>query len=118
MFPADAGGPLGQVVVASRPASRTVTLWSAAPDDASRAALGEVELRPGERLALVNVYAGPEDTRETSALAYQLWYQIELPDGRRGWAQAAVPSTFETGGDGRPSSVYFNFFPSEGPPAG
>jgi hypothetical protein len=65
-------------------------------------------------LQLLEVSAGLEDTRETSALAYQLWYRIGLPDGRDGWVQAAVPSTFDTGADGRPSSVHFNFFPSEG----
>jgi hypothetical protein len=116
MFPASAGGPLGQVVTASEPASRTITLWSAAPDDASRAALDQVEPRPGERLSLLSIYSGPDDTRETSALGYQLWYHVELPDGRRGWVQAAIPSTFETGGDGRPSSVYFNFYPVVAPP--
>jgi hypothetical protein len=112
MFPSNAGGGLGQVVVASQPTSQTVTLWSAAPDDAARAAVGEVELRPGERFALLSSYAGPEDTRATSALAYRLWYEIELPDGRRGWVQAAIPSTFETGSDGRPSSIYFNLYPA------
>jgi hypothetical protein len=35
-----------------------------------------------------------------------------LPDGRAGWVQAAIPSTFETGSDGRPSSVYFDFYPA------
>jgi hypothetical protein len=112
MFPADTGGALGQVVVASQPASQTVTLWLAAPDDANRAAIGEVELRSGARLTLLSIYAGPEDTLETSALAYRLWYEVELPDGRRGWIQAAVPSSFETGSDGRPSSIYFNLYPA------
>jgi hypothetical protein len=106
-------GASGQVVVASKPASDTIALWSAPPGDASRAPLGELPIRPGERFTLVSVYAGLEDTRETSALAYQLWYEVELLEGRRAWVQAAVASKFETGGDGRPSSVYFNFFPIE-----
>jgi murein DD-endopeptidase MepM/ murein hydrolase activator NlpD len=101
-----------QVVVASTPASDTVTLWSAPPGDAAKAPLGELRLRPGERFTLLGVYAGPEDTRATSALAYQLWYHVQLPDGRGGWVQAAVASAFETGGDGRPSSVYFNLYPA------
>ena len=112
MFPADARGPLGQVVVASQPASQTITLWSAVPGDASRAALGELRLQPGQHVTLLSIHTGPEDTHETSALGYQVWYQIELPDRRRGWVQAAVPSTFETGSDGRPSSISFNFYPA------
>jgi hypothetical protein len=105
-------GVLGEAIVATKPISSSVTLWSAAPNDAARATLGTLALHAGERFALVAVYAGAEDTRQTSALAYQLWYQIKLPDGRVGWVQAAVPSTFETGGDGRSSSVYFNFLPA------
>jgi murein DD-endopeptidase MepM/ murein hydrolase activator NlpD len=99
------------VVVATRPVSQSVTLWSAPPGDTAGTALGELELKPGEQFSLLEIYAGPEDTRQTSALAYQLWYNIKLPDGRTGWVQAAVSSTFETGSDGRPSSVYFNFLP-------
>jgi hypothetical protein len=105
-------GALGQAVVATKPISSSVMLWSAAPNDAARATLGALALHAGERFALVDLYAGAEDTRQTSARAYQLWYRIAVPDGRTGWVQAAVPSTFETGSDGRPSSVYFNFFPA------
>lgn len=112
MFPSDAGGQLGEVIVATQPVSQSVPLWSASPDQATREAIGELELYPGERFRLLNLYAGPEDAGSTSALGYELWYHIGLPDGRTGWVQAAVPSTFETGGDGRPSSVYFNFFPA------
>jgi hypothetical protein len=104
--------PLGAVVVTTHPVSASVTLWDAPPGEgAAPRALGEVALQPDEHYALVEISAGPEDSHETSALAYQLWYRIVLPDERSGWVQAAVPSTFETGGDGRPSSVYFNFFP-------
>ena len=105
-------GGLSQTVVATKPISSSVTLWSAAPNDAARAAIGELALRAGERFALLELYAGAEDTRETSARAYQLWYHIAVPDGRSGWVQAAVPSTFDTGSDGRPSSVSFNFLPA------
>ncbi|MEP7189527.1 MAG: hypothetical protein ABI901_10090, partial [Roseiflexaceae bacterium] len=107
-------GGLGEVVVAAKPISSSVTLWSAAPNDPARATLGELALQPGERYTLLDLYAGAEDTRETSARAYQLWYRIALLDGRSGWVQAAVVSNFETGSDGRPSSVFFNFFPAIG----
>jgi murein DD-endopeptidase MepM/ murein hydrolase activator NlpD len=109
MLPA---GSVGEVVVATRPISPSVTLWSTPPDKAERLALGTLELKPGERFSLVGVYTGPEDARDTSALAYQLWYQLSLSDGGVGWVQATVPSTFDTGSDGRPSSIYFNFFPA------
>jgi murein DD-endopeptidase MepM/ murein hydrolase activator NlpD len=105
-------GALGEVVVASQPVSQSITLWSAPPDDPAREALGELELHSGERFPLLEVRADPEDTRETSALAYRLWYSLRLPNGADGWIQTAVPSTFETGGDGRPSSVRFNFLPA------
>jgi len=111
-FPPSAGAPLGEVVVATRPVSPSVTLWANTPGGATRQALGELDMHPGERFALLDVRAGPEDSRATSALGYQLWYRIRLPDGRSGWVQAAVPSSFETGADGRPSSISFNFYPA------
>ena len=104
-------GAAGEVVVASKPPSDTATLWSAPPGAGASQALGELRLQPGERYRLLAVHAGPEATEQTSALAYQLWYRIGLPDGRDGWVQAAVPSAFDTGSDGRPSSVSFNFVP-------
>ncbi|KPV53066.1 hypothetical protein SE17_11810, partial [Kouleothrix aurantiaca] len=58
------------------------------------------------------IRAGAEDTRELSALNYRLWYRIRLPDGRSGWAQAAVPSAAETDSRGRPTGVQFNFLPA------
>jgi hypothetical protein len=105
-------GAAGVVVVATKPASDTVTLWSAPAGEGEPRSAGELTLRPGERFPLLALRAGPEDSRETSALAYQLWYRIELPDSRAGWVQAAVPWAFETGSDGRPSSVSFNFVPA------
>jgi len=105
-------GAISEVVVATKPVSSSVTLWSAPPGESEREPFGELKLQPGERYPLIEIQAGAEDTRETSALAYRLSYHIELPDGRIGWVQAAVPSTFETGSDHRPSSVYFNFFPA------
>jgi murein DD-endopeptidase MepM/ murein hydrolase activator NlpD len=117
MYPPGAARPLGQVVVASHLISQSVALWSGPPGDSTRSVLNSLALRSGERFALLDVRAGPEDTHETSALGYLLWYAIGLPDGRTAWVQAAIPSTFETGGDGRPSSIYFNFFPAVDTPS-
>jgi hypothetical protein len=47
-----------------------------------------------------------------SAEAYRLWYRIALPDGNEGWVRAAVPTDYDTGSDGRPSSVRFDFLPA------
>jgi hypothetical protein len=105
------GGSVGEVVVATGPISPSVTLWSAPVGEAGATPGGDLVLQAGDRFALLDVWAGPEDTGETSAYSYRLWYRIRLADGRDGWVQAAVPSTFETGEDGRPSSVYFNFVP-------
>ena len=106
------GGLLGDVVVAANPVSSTVTLWSAPPGAGARASLGTLALRPSDHFVLSEVRAGSEDPRGTSALAYELWYCIRLPDGRSGWVQAAVPSLFETDAKKRPSSVRFNLFPA------
>jgi len=106
-------GATGEVVVATQPVSLSVTLWSApSGGDVAPQSLGELVLQPGERFHLRDVRAGLEDSQETSAQAYRLWYRIELPDGRSGWVQAAVPSARETGSDGRPAGIAFNFFPS------
>jgi murein DD-endopeptidase MepM/ murein hydrolase activator NlpD len=104
--------PSGAVVVATRPISASVTLWPAPPGTGAPQSTGELKLQPGQRYPLLEVRAGAEDSDETSALAYQLWYRIQLPDRRDSWVQAAVPSAFETGSNGRPSSVYFNFLPA------
>ena len=116
MYPADAPGALGEVLVATHLISTQVALWSGPPNGGVRRIVDTVDLQPGARFPLLDVYAGSEDTRDTSALAYQLWYAIALPDGGTGWVQAALPSRMETGSDGRPSSIYFHFFPLVEPP--
>jgi len=59
-----------------------------------------------------SIQAGLEDSESTGAQIYQLWYRLQPSDDGNGWAQAVVTSGFETGADGRPSSVVFNFFPA------
>ncbi|MEN9938324.1 MAG: hypothetical protein RLZZ387_4903 [Chloroflexota bacterium] len=101
-------------VVATQPASSTLTLWDAPPIGGVRAReVMTLALRPGARFRLLEVRAGPEDERAGSAAAYVLWYRLRLPGGGEGWAQAAVPSTLETGADARPSSVRFNLLPED-----
>src|SRR5215218_8727255 len=81
------------------------------PDDCAEP-LRSLLLRPGDRYPLLAIDASPAASEGTSAEAYRLWYQITLPDGTAGWVQAAVPSTNDTGSDGRPSSVRFRFLPA------
>lgn len=110
-FPSLSPEQPGQVIVATQPVSQSVTLWPAPPGDPGHQALGTLELHPGERFPLLGVRVAPEAGNATSALAYAVWYLLRLPDGQDVWVQATVPSSFETGSDGRPSSVYFTFFP-------
>jgi murein DD-endopeptidase MepM/ murein hydrolase activator NlpD len=117
MFPAERASPLGEVVVATRPSAPSTTLWKEVAEDGTpRQAVGELPLQAHERFLLLDVRAGIEAPQASSAHAYLLWYRIQLPDTRVGWVQAAVPSTFETGIDGRPSSIYFNFYPAVAAP--
>lgn len=115
-FAGDQEQAIGEVVVASQPISSSVTLWSEVSDDGvPRGQLGELAMEPGARFPLLGIRAGPEDSQSAGAQAYLLWYKIRLDDGRSGWAQAAVPTQFETGSDGMASTVQFNFFPAGRP---
>ncbi len=100
------------VAVAERPSARTATLWSALPGAAGRRALQELRLQPGSRYRLLTIHAGPANSRGAGANTYVLWYQIRLSSGQQGWVQAALPSKAETGADGQPSTVHFNFYPA------
>jgi murein DD-endopeptidase MepM/ murein hydrolase activator NlpD len=106
----DGAGNLGELIVPATPPRERLTLWSAPPGERQEA-LGELPLTPGERLPLLEVRGGPEDSRETSAQGYLLWYRVVTPDGREAWVEAAVASPFEVGGDGRPSSVELTLLP-------
>jgi len=103
---ADAGG--GEVVVAES-AGGEAALRREADEGAERT--GMITLAPGDRYPLLAVDVGPPASGGTSAEAYQVWYRIETADGP-GWVRAAVPSTFDTGSDGRPSSVELVLLPA------
>ncbi len=104
--PADA-----EVIVASGSGDATA-LWSAPSDHADAEQVGDLPLNAGDRYRLLSIATGPEASTETSADGYRLWYRIVVPDVGRAWVQAAIPSTDDTGSDGRPSSVRFNLLPS------
>jgi murein DD-endopeptidase MepM/ murein hydrolase activator NlpD len=106
------GVPDGAEVAVAETAPARTSLWMA-PSDANDAKfIGDLSLNPGDRYLLLAIDAGEEDALGTSTEAYRLWYQIALPRGDDGWVQAAVPSTNDTGSDGRPSSVRFDFLPN------
>lgn len=103
---------IGNIIVATRPFSNSVSVWPSVPDvDPTVQPIEEIVLTPGEQFPLLEVYADAEASNTLHANTYQLWYRIMLADGQAGWVQAAIPSTFETSADGQPSTIWFNFFP-------
>jgi hypothetical protein len=103
--------PNGAAVVVAQAAPQTAPLWSALPGAAAARHLMNLPLTAGARFPLLAIAVGAEASQETSVEGYRLWHQIALPDGARGWLQAAVPSMDETGSDGRPSSIRFTLLP-------
>src|SRR5215218_1628508 len=106
------GVPEGVEVIASEAAPEMTPLWSAPSDFDGAESLGNLSLARGERYSLREIVTGDEDATGTSGEAYRLWYRIALSDGNEGWVQAAVPTDYDTGSDGRPSSVRFDFLPA------
>ena len=105
------GVPAGVEVVVSTTAPASTQLWTAPADVADAATTGELSLRAGDRYPLLAIETGAEDAAGTSAEATRLWYQLALPSGEAAWVQAAVPVAIDSGSDGRPSSLRFDFLP-------
>jgi murein DD-endopeptidase MepM/ murein hydrolase activator NlpD len=106
------GVPAGTEVVVSVTAPETTPLWSAPDDVGGAQKVGDLTLEPGQRYSLQEIVTGDEAVTGTSAEAYWLWYRIALASGESVWVQAAVPSARDSGSDGRPSSVQFDFLPA------
>ncbi|HEY8447182.1 MAG TPA: M23 family metallopeptidase [Thermomicrobiales bacterium] len=100
-----------RVRVASLPSADRTSSWRLAGVRPTNEPLGEISLQPGEEFPLLQIRSGPVDSHGSSTDAYRIWYRIALPDGTRGWVRAAIPSNRETGSDGEPSSLLFNFLP-------
>ena len=105
------GVPAGSEAVVSQGAPMSTTLWTAPVGVDGAEPVRDLVLAAGERYALLAIDTGPDDATGTSAEAYRVWYQIALPDGESGWVQAVVPTDYDTGSDGRPSSVRFDLLP-------
>jgi murein DD-endopeptidase MepM/ murein hydrolase activator NlpD len=114
-FAALAQGGRAEVIVAGQPISATTPVWPAIPQSADQPG-GELSLEPGRHWTLLEVAAGPEASGDTGAASYAVWYRIMLDDGTAGWVAACVATPAETGSDGRPSSVRFNFLPNDRTP--
>jgi hypothetical protein len=106
------GVPGGVEAIVSEAAPATTPLWTLPSDVDGAESLGNLSLARGERYSLREIVTGDEDATGTSGEAYRLWYRIALSDGNEGWVQAAVPTDYDTGSDGRPSSVRFDFLPA------
>lgn len=106
------------IVTASSPASVSVwetpgeSVWETPGENEGAEPIGDLALPPGARFPLLDVDVGAADATGTSAEAYSLWYCLALPNREPAWVQAAVPSTVETGTDGRPSSLSFPLVPA------
>ncbi len=94
----------------SRMAPEATSLWNAPGGAAYASTLADLPLAAGDTYPLHAISAGEEASVGTSAEAYQVWRQIAV-DGEPGWVQAATPVAIDTGSDGRPSSVRFDFVP-------
>lgn len=103
----------GAMTIVTTAAPENVPLWTLPADLADAVPAGDLALTPGDQYPLLAVATGEEASTGTSAEAYRLWHQIAL-DGEQPWVQAAVPSTAETGSDGRPSTVLLVFVPMVG----
>jgi murein DD-endopeptidase MepM/ murein hydrolase activator NlpD len=61
------------------------------------------------RVPILAVDTGEPDSREATASAYHLWFQIALSDGAAGWVRALEATPDDTGSDGSPSSLRWRF---------
>ncbi|MBA3414992.1 MAG: M23 family metallopeptidase [Chloroflexia bacterium] len=103
--------PVEAAAVVAAGSSGDVEVWSAPVDRDGAETTGTLSLVPGERFILTDVETGDPAGNGASAESYRLWYRIALPTGVEGWVEAVRPSVEETGGDGRPSAIRFNFLP-------
>jgi murein DD-endopeptidase MepM/ murein hydrolase activator NlpD len=100
----------GEVVVATG-VNAPIPLWSVPTDHDDAQQLDELDLAPGDRLAWRSTATRNPARTVTSAEGYRLWYQVETSGGDSGWTRAAVPSSRDTGSDGRPSTVELVLLP-------
>jgi murein DD-endopeptidase MepM/ murein hydrolase activator NlpD len=102
--------PGGVEVMVAEDAPPAVDTYPAPEGDSPN---GTIDLDPGMRFRLTGIEAGDEETTETSAEAYRLWYEVLDPERDAPvWLRALEPSDDALGSDGRPSSLRFNLLPA------
>jgi hypothetical protein len=106
------GIPEGIEAIVSEAAPVSTPVWTTPLGIDGAEILGDLTLGASDRYPLLAVDVGTEDATGASAEIYRVWYQLALPNGDIGWVQAAVPMNYDTGSDGRPSSVRFDFLPA------
>lgn len=99
-----------EAVVAAEPPLEELQVRDQPEDDAE--VIATVAIAPGQRFSLTDVQAGQPDDDGTSAEAYDIWYRLGLDAGESGWVRAVLPSTNDTGSDGRASSLRFVLLPA------
>jgi murein DD-endopeptidase MepM/ murein hydrolase activator NlpD len=77
------------------------------PGGVGDSVIARVDGTPGDRFRLRRIWTGREATRETSAEAYQVWFEIEYAEGMTGWLRALTPSSHYVSSDGRPVELRF-----------
>lgn len=92
--------PAGANVIAAQSAGTLPVRRSRTGPDS-----GTVTLEPGQRLSLLEIATGAENTLETSASAYFVWVKVDLPDGDTGWLPAVRATSDYVQSDGRPATV-------------
>jgi murein DD-endopeptidase MepM/ murein hydrolase activator NlpD len=108
----DGPPPRDARVIVAKGAEGSTPLWSTPSGHPDAVRIGDLPLQPGDRYRLISIAAGPDASEQTSAEAYRLWYRIDVPGVGRVWVQAAIPSSHDTGSDGRPASIRFDFLPA------
>ena len=96
----------GEVIVATGAPATVETR-----DEPDGEVSGELTLESGQVFTLLKIRENDPLAQETSAEAYAVWYQVELPDGTEAWVPALMASDQDTGSDGRPSSIQFILLP-------
>lgn len=103
------GNPVADLqVVTAAGAPGELALLSKPGNEQDAEQIGLLRANRGDYFGLLDIAAGAERSRGTSADAYDVWYQIEAA-GATGWVEAFTPDVSVPASDGRPSALQLNF---------
>ncbi len=100
----DAGLPDGSVARVQSAADGREIDVHVDPDGGSPI-LRQLSLAAGDAFTLLDLSGDDPTATGTSAESYDVWLKIRIDDGTEAWVQGAIPSTRETGSDGKPSAL-------------